>query len=110
MPKTITIDDDQAAEWEQLQEERRISELCAQMGAAFDVGDVEAQARLAPIIPWAPESLRYWKRVRGREYLRRFGFNTELAEKAYGPGWLESEEDEKTYCPKWFDDLINGKG
>ena len=59
---------------------------------ALDNDDDEAKRYWASKIKWEPEILRAVKAILGAEGLRQAGYCTELADKAYGPDWLDRPE------------------
>ena len=54
--------------------------------------DREEADRLRPLVKFEAESLMIFKREYGAEYVRSRGYNTEKADKKYGPGWLDRED------------------
>ena len=54
--------------------------------------DKEETDRLRPLVKFEAESLMIFKREYGAEYVRSRGYNTEKADKKYGPGWLDRED------------------
>ena len=47
------------------------------------------QSELWPKIRLLPGTLKLYKEWHGADYIREKGFNTELADKEFGPGWLD---------------------
>ncbi len=54
--------------------------------------DKEEASRLRPLVKFEAESLVLMKQKFGAEYVRSRGYNTEKADKKYGPGWLDQED------------------
>ena len=54
--------------------------------------DKEEMERLRRLVKFEAESLLIFKREFGAEYVRSRGYNTEKADKKYGPGWLDRED------------------
>ena len=54
--------------------------------------DREEADRLRPLVKYEAESLMLFKNEYGAEFVRSRGYNTEKADKKYGPGWLDREE------------------
>lgn len=59
---------------------------------ALKQGDEEAKSRILPAIPIHPEGLQVLKELFGADYIRRRGYNTELADAKYGPDWLDKDD------------------
>ena len=53
--------------------------------------DKEEMERLFPKVKFEAESLMLFKNEYGAEFIRENGYNTEKADKKYGPGWLDRE-------------------
>ena len=51
--------------------------------------DKEEMDRLRPKVKLEAESLMLFKNEYGAEFVRSRGYNTEKADKKYGPGWLD---------------------
>ncbi len=93
MSKTITIDDDQAASWEEFQKEEEYWKLAKKLRIAIGTGDDEAQAKLWPLIgPLPARMLKAAKDRRGAGYIRERGFDTSLADEKYGADWLDRDD------------------
>ena len=60
-------------------------------GDARDRGDREAATRAIRKIKGDPVTLRVLKERLGADHIRRMGFNTELADKEFGAGWLDRD-------------------
>ena len=54
--------------------------------------DKEEMERLRPQVKYEAESLMLFKNEYGAEFVRSRGYNTEKADKKYGPGWLDRED------------------
>ena len=54
--------------------------------------DKEEMDRLRRLVKFEAESLVLMKQEFGAEYVRSRGYNTEKADKKYGPGWLDQED------------------
>ena len=54
--------------------------------------DKEETERLRRLVKFEAESLMLMKQKFGAEYVRSRGYNTEKADKKYGPGWLDRED------------------
>ena len=54
--------------------------------------DREEADRLRPLVKYEAEGLMLFKNEYGAEYVRSRGYNTEKADKKYGPGWLDRED------------------
>ena len=54
--------------------------------------DKEEMERLRPQVKYEAESLMLFKKEYGAEFVRSRGYNTEKADKKYGPGWLDRED------------------
>ncbi len=75
------------SKYEPLDEEEQ--QAMRDMSNAMDRNDKEAQRKLWPKIKAMPHSLKAAKKLLGADYIRQKGFNTELADKEFGPGWLD---------------------
>ena len=53
--------------------------------------DKEEMDRLRRLVKFEAESLMLFKNEYGAEFVRSRGYNTEKADKKYGPGWLDRE-------------------
>ena len=53
--------------------------------------DKEETERLRRLVKFEAESLMLFKNEYGAEFVRSRGYNTEKADKKYGPGWLDRE-------------------
>ena len=60
--------------------------LCDCIAGKSDVPETE----LWPKVRLLPVSLRLLKERHGADYIRELGYNTELADREYGPGWLDA--------------------
>ena len=60
--------------------------------AAISRGDMAARDRAVKKVRFLPSSLMAMKKVFGAEFIREAGLNTDLADKFYGPGWLDRKE------------------
>ena len=47
------------------------------------------ESELWPKIPLLPAQLKRLKKEHGADYIRKMGFNTERADREFGPGWLD---------------------
>ena len=54
--------------------------------------DKEEKDRLRRLVKFEAESLMLFKKEYGAEFVRSRGYNTEKADKKYGPGWLDRED------------------
>ena len=54
--------------------------------------DKEEMERLRRLVKFEAESLMLFKNEYGAEFVRSRGYNTEKADKKYGPGWLDRED------------------
>ena len=54
--------------------------------------DKEETDRLRRLVKFEAESLMLFKNEYGAEFVRSRGYNTEKADKKYGPGWLDRED------------------
>ena len=74
--------------------DNRDPELAALDGLmkALDDQDEEAQRYWCSKIRWDAGLLLTMKKIAGAEGVRRGGYCTELADAAYGPGWLDRPE------------------
>ena len=59
---------------------------------AMNRDDEEAMRRILPTIKFHPETLKLLKALQGADFIREEGYNTELADKEYGPDWLDRED------------------
>ena len=64
----------------------------AEFTKALNNGDEEAAADLRTKIKWPAWSLMSGKKVLGADYIRKKGYNTELADRKFGTGWLDRED------------------
>lgn len=60
-------------------------------GDAVGRGDHAAAHQAVRRIKGDPVTLRVLKERLGADFIREMGFNTELADKEYGPGWLDRD-------------------
>ena len=54
--------------------------------------DWEAADKILPRVKFEACSLKATKRIFGADYIRRRGYNTEKADREFGPGWLDRED------------------
>lgn len=59
---------------------------------AMRCNDEEAMRRILPTIKFHPKTLKFLKTCLGADHIREEGYNTELADKEYGPDWLDRED------------------
>ena len=59
--------------------------------AALENGDREEADRLRRKIKMGAEGLMATKKLFGADFIREKGYNTENADKKYGPGWLDKD-------------------
>ena len=67
------------------EEREAVLALCDCIAGKSDVPETE----LWPKIRLVPGVLKVMKEDHGADYIREMGFNTELADQEYGPGWLD---------------------
>lgn len=67
-------------------------DLLEEFGDAMDRDDEETQRRCRAKIKFLPGSLMALKEVWGADFVREQGYNTELADEYYGPGWLDRDD------------------
>lgn len=60
--------------------------------AALERGDDAAAAAALRRVKGDPITLRTLRDQFGADYIRRKGYNTELADKVLGPGWLDRND------------------
>ena len=60
-------------------------------GDAVESGDRAAARAAIRRLKVDPITLKGLKVVMGADYIREWGLNTELADKEYGPGWLDRD-------------------
>ena len=60
--------------------------------AALDRGDREEAKRLRSKLKPMAQGLMAGKKLFGADFIRREGYNTENADKKYGPDWLEKDD------------------
>ena len=77
---------------------RTLQEIEEELAAAREYedalrrGDREEADRLRPTVKFEACSLKATKRLFGADYIRRKGYNTEKADREFGPGWLDRED------------------
>ena len=54
--------------------------------------DFEAADKLIPKMKFPACHLMAGKKLFGAEFIRKYGYNTEEADKKYGPGWLDRDD------------------
>ena len=59
---------------------------------AFERDDREKIAECRKKIKYEASSLMAMKKTLGADHVRKHGYNTEKADKVYGPGWLDRED------------------
>ena len=59
---------------------------------ALRTGDEEKKAEYRKKIKYEASSLMAMKKTFGADHVRKHGYNTEKADKVYGPGWLDRED------------------
>lgn len=59
--------------------------------AADDAGDAASSWAWLARAELPAEVLRYLKRRHGADFIRRWGFSTQNADRVHGPGWLDRE-------------------
>ena len=75
-------------------EEEAMEEMEA-IGAFLDAmkrGDREEAKKHYLRVKFEPCILKMTKRLRGADYIREMGYNTEKADAMYGPDWLDRED------------------
>ena len=60
--------------------------------------DRKAADRILPRVKFEACSLKATKRLFGADYIRRRGYNTEKADREFGPDWLDHDDG-----PAFFD-------
>ena len=75
-----------------LQEIEEELAVAREYGDALRRGDREEADRILPRVKFEACSLKATKRIFGADYIRRKGYNTEKADKEFGPGWLDRED------------------
>ena len=60
--------------------------------AAWERGDDEAALEHIRKIRFTPGGLLTTKKLFGADYIRKKGYNTELADKFLGPDWLDRDD------------------
>ena len=75
-------------------QEEREEELAVAMEYldALRSKDREAIDRILPRVKFEACSLKATKRLFGADYIRRRGYNTEKADREFGPGWLDRDD------------------
>ena len=74
---------------EEIDEELAVAD---EYGDALRRKDWEAADRILPRVKFEACSLKATKRLFGADYIRRRGYNTEKADREFGPDWLDHDD------------------